>query len=168
MELDSLDFAVLEELHERPRAGVLELSRRLQIARATVAARLKKLQDGGVIAGYEPRLDVGAAGFGVQAFATLEIAQGALDSVTDELGSIPGVLEAFATTGAGDVLCRIAAASHIGLQQVLLELNRSGVVVRSTSVVVLSVLIPFRTLPLLRTLDTGKVSKAPAHRGPRQ
>ncbi|RRQ25107.1 winged helix-turn-helix transcriptional regulator [Rhodococcus sp. Eu-32] len=165
MELDALDFAVLEAVHERPRAGVLELSRSLKIARATVQARMKKLEDCGVVAGYEPRLDVEAAGFGVQAFVTLEIAQGALDSVTDELSSIPGVLEAFATTGAGDVLCRIAAASHMGLQHVLLELNRSGVVVRSTSVVVLSVLIPYRSMPLLRTLDTGKGAKSPAYRG---
>lgn len=53
---------------------------------------------------------------------TLQIAQGALDTVTAELEAIPpGVLEAFATTGSGDVLCRIAAASHEDLQATLLD-----------------------------------------------
>ena len=43
----------------------------------------------------------------------------------------------------------MAAASHEALQQVLVDLNRSPAVVRSTSVVALSRLVPFRTLPLL-------------------
>ena len=61
----------------------------------------------------------------------------------------PGVLEAHATTGQGDVLCRVAARSHEALQQVLVDLGRSPNVVRSSSVIALSVLVPFRTLPLL-------------------
>src|SRR3712207_8614654 len=48
---------------------------------------------------------------GVQAFVTLEIAQGAIEDVRQDLESIPGVLEAHATTGSGDVLCRVAASS---------------------------------------------------------
>jgi DNA-binding Lrp family transcriptional regulator len=102
-----------------------------------------------VITGFGPDVDVAAAGFGVQAFVTLEIAQGALDDVHRDLAAIPGVLEAHATTGSGDVLCRVAASSHEGLQRILVELNRSTAVVRSTSVVALSQLVPWRTLPLL-------------------
>jgi DNA-binding Lrp family transcriptional regulator len=94
-------------------------------------------------------VDVAAAGFGVQAFVTLEIAQGAIDDVRRELEAIPGVLEAHATTGSGDVLCRVAARSHEALQQTLVDLNRSATVVRSTSVVALSRIVPWRTLPLL-------------------
>ena len=164
VQLDELDFALLDAMHDDPKAGVLELSRRLKVARATVQARVRKLEESGVIAGYEPRLDLAAAGFDVQAFVTLETAQGALDSVTSELESIPGVLEAFATTGSGDILCRIAAGSHLGLQQTLIDLNKSSVVARSTSVMVLSVIVPYRSMPLLRTLDRPRSAKAPAYR----
>ncbi|WP_279394244.1 Lrp/AsnC ligand binding domain-containing protein [Rhodococcus sp. ARC_M6] len=162
--LDGLDLALLEAMHAHPRAGALELSRLTKVARATVQARLRRLEDGGIISGYAPHIDLAAAGFGVQAFVTLEIAQGALDTVTIKLEAIPGVIEAFATTGTGDVLCRVAAASHQGLQQTLLDLNRSGVATRSTSVMVLSVVVPFRALPLLETLDTRGAVKAPAYR----
>lgn len=162
--IDGLDLALLEAMHTHPRAGALELSRVTRVARATVQARLRRLEDGGIIAGYEPHIDLAAAGFGVQAFVTLEIAQGALDTVTVKLEAIPGVIEAFATTGAGDVLCRVAAASHQGLQQTLLDLNRSGVATRSTSVMVLSVVVPFRALPLLETMETRSSAKAPAYR----
>lgn len=163
-QLDELDFALLEALHADPKIGALELSRRLAVARATVSARLRRLEETGVIAGYEPRINLAAAGFDVQAFVTMEIVQGALEAVTEVLESIPGVLEAFATTGAGDILCRIGADSHLGLQQTLIELNRSSIVARSTSVMVLSEVVQYRAMPLLRTLEPGRSAKAPAYR----
>jgi DNA-binding Lrp family transcriptional regulator len=147
--LDALDVALLAALRENPRAGALELSRLTGVARATVSARLQRLQDRGVVTGYGPDIDVTAAGFGVQAFVTLQIAQGAIEAVQRDLENIPGLLEAHATTGSGDVLCRVAARSHEALQQVLVDLNRSSSVVRSTSVIALSQIVPWRTLPLL-------------------
>jgi DNA-binding Lrp family transcriptional regulator len=149
MRLDDLDVALLAALRERPRAGDLELSRAIGVARGTVTARLRRMEDAGVVSGFGPEVDVGAAGFGVQAFVTLEIAQGDLEAVRDDLERIPGVLEAHATTGSGDVLCRVAAESHDALQETLLAIDRSPSVRRSTSVIALSCLVPWRTLPLL-------------------
>ena len=149
--LDALDVALLTGLRDNPRAGALELSRITGVARGTVSSRLQRLEDSGVITGYGPDIDLASAGFGVEAFVTLEIAQGALADVQRDLEAIPGLLEAHATTGSGDVLCRVAASSHEGLQQILVDLNRSSAVVRSTSVVALSQLVPFRTLPLLES-----------------
>jgi DNA-binding Lrp family transcriptional regulator len=148
--LDALDVALLTALREHRRAGDLELSRITGVSRATVTARLERLETAGVITGYGPDVDVPAAGFGVQAFVTLEIAQGAIDAVARDLEAIPGVLEAHATTGVGDVLCRVAATSHEALQQTLVDLNRSASVARSTSVIALSQVVPWRTLPLLQ------------------
>ena len=165
LRLDALDVAVLTALREHPRAGVLELSRVTKVARATVQSRLHRMEQAGVVSGYGPDVDLPAAGFPVQAFVTLEIAQGALDEVATDLERIPGVLEAYATTGAGDVLCRLAATSHGDLQQTLLELSRSPAVVRSTSVIALSVVVPPRVLPLLAAAPREASSRAPAYRG---
>ena len=158
--LDALDVALLAALRAHPRAGALELSRLTGVARATVSARLQRLEDGGVVTGYGPDVDVGAAGFGVQAFVTLEIAQGAIEDVQRDLEAVPGLLEAHATTGSGDVLCRVAATSHEALQQVLVDLNPSPAVVRSTSVVALSQLVPWRTQPLLQSVATPGAGRA--------
>jgi DNA-binding Lrp family transcriptional regulator len=162
--LDELDLRLLELLRARPRAGVLELSREAKVARATAQARLDRMEAAGVITGYGPDIDVAAAGFGVTAFVTLEIAQGGLDQVRTELEAISGVLEAYVTTGTGDVLCRIAAASHEQLQDSLLALNRSAAVTRSTSVIALSVLVPPRVLPLLASEPLPAAPRAPAYR----
>ncbi len=90
-----------------------------------------------------------AAGHPVQAFVTLEIAQGKLDDVAEELESLPNVLEAYVTSGSADVVCKIAATSHEDLQATLLHISKSGSVVRSTSVIVLSELVKPRVLPML-------------------
>jgi DNA-binding Lrp family transcriptional regulator len=147
--LDALDLALLTALRERPHTGALELSRILGVARATVSARIERLENDGIVTGYGPDVDVAAAGFGIQAFVTLEIAQGAIDAVQRDLEAIPGVIEAHTITGSGDVLCRIAASSHDGLQQVLVDLNRSKAVARSTSVIALTEVVRWRTMPLL-------------------
>jgi DNA-binding Lrp family transcriptional regulator len=156
--LDPLDVALLQLLTEHPRIGVLELSRLARVARATVTARMERLRATGVVTGYGPQIDLTAAGYPVQAFVTLEIAQGRLDEVADHLAALPGVLEAYATTGTGDVLCRLAATSNEDLQEILLELNRSPGVRRSTSVMILSVVVAPRTLPLL-TLGADRTTR---------
>ena len=163
--LDALDVALLAALRQHPRAGALELARITGVARATVSARLQRLEDSGVVTGYGPDIDIAAAGFGVQAFVTLEITQGALTDVETELAAVPAVLEAYATTGSSDVLCRVAASSHEDLQQTLLTLNRSPLVARSTSVIVLSTVVAPRALPLLASTPRDAPRRAPAYRG---
>jgi DNA-binding Lrp family transcriptional regulator len=162
--LDEVDIALLSALSEHPRAGDLELSRRTKVARATVQSRLRRLTEAGVIADWDPTLDVVAAGYEVQAYVSLEIAQGALDDVAEHLGAIPEVLEAYVTTGTSDVLCRVATRSHPELQATLVRIDQSSSVARSTSVMVLSVLIAPRMLPLLASTEPPPSRRAPAYR----
>jgi DNA-binding Lrp family transcriptional regulator len=162
--MDALDIDLLRELQDSPRIPIIELARKLGVARGTAQARLDRLENSGIITGYGPDIDVAAAGFPVQAFVSLQIAQGSLDDVATELAALPAVLEAYATTGSSDVLCRLAASSHEALQQALLDLNRSPTVARSTSVVMLSVVVPPRTQPLLRGRPRSAPPRAPAYR----
>ncbi len=147
--MDTLDVAILSALRSTPRAGYLELSRILRVSRATVQARLDRLERDGVVTGYGPDIDLAAAGYPVLAFATLEIAQGRLTEVTAAMAAIPSVVEAYATTGPGDVHCRLAANSHEDLQRVLIEVSQIAGVARSTSVIALSRLVEHRAVELL-------------------
>lgn len=164
MELDQLDLALLTALREHPRSGPLELSRQVEVARATVQSRLQRMEEAGVITGYGPDIDLEAAGHRLAAFVTLEIAQGALEEVASELAAMPTIVEAYMTTGTADVVCKVAATDHVDLQATLLDLNRSTAVVRSTSVVVLGTVVAPRVLPALARTAQHRVSRAPAHR----
>jgi DNA-binding Lrp family transcriptional regulator len=147
--VDDLDARLLRALDEAPRVGVLELSRRLGVARATVQARIDRLVERGVIASFAPALDPQALGFAVTAFATLEIRQGRGTDVLQHLGEIPEVLEVHTITGAGDMLCRLVARSNDELQDVLNRVTQFPEIVRTSTVIALSNPIPYRVLPLV-------------------
>ena len=153
--LDPLDGRLLAAMAESPRAGILELSRRLGVARGTVQARLDKLVDRGVVTGFGPDLDLPAMGYGVLAFSTLEIAQGRLGDVVDHLREIPEVLEAHATTGQGDLHVRIVARTNDHLLQVVNRILEVQGISRTTTVIALSEQIPYRVLPLVETAAGG-------------
>jgi DNA-binding Lrp family transcriptional regulator len=149
--VDDLDARLLELLSSAPRIGVLETSRRLGVARATVQARLDRLQREGVITGFGPDLDPAALGYGVTAFVTLEIVQGrGHDAAARHLASIPEVLEAHTTSGQGDLMCRVVARSNADLQRVIDRVVDDPSVTRSTTVIALDTQISYRVLPLVR------------------
>jgi DNA-binding Lrp family transcriptional regulator len=110
---------LLAALGEVTRPNVLELSRRLGVARNTVQARLDRLQHAGVITGWGPLVDLKAMGYEVLAFMTLEIAQGQEVAALDELVAIPEVLEIHKTTGPGDLICRVVARTNDHLHAVI-------------------------------------------------
>jgi DNA-binding Lrp family transcriptional regulator len=147
--IDDLDARLLRELDESPRVGVLELSRRLGVARGTVQARLDRLVERGVIASFAPTVDPVALGYAVTAFATLEIRQGQGQTVLAHLAAIPEVLEVHTITGPGDMLCRVVACSNDDLQRVLDRLTQHAEIVRTSTVIALSNPIRHRVLPLV-------------------
>src|ERR1700742_2297164 len=96
--MDALDAQLLLLLSDEPRLGVLECSRRLGVARGTVQARLDRLVERGGLCGFPPQLDLAAMGYGLTAFAVIEIAQGRRGEVTSRLTAIDEVCEVHATT----------------------------------------------------------------------
>jgi DNA-binding Lrp family transcriptional regulator len=123
--MDDLDRRLLTSLPGATRPGVLELSRRLGIARGTVQARLDRLQAAGVVAGFGPYLDLRALGFTVLA-------------VIDSLATIPEVIEVHKTTGPGDLLCRIVARTNEHLHDVLERVLATPGITRTTSALALT------------------------------
>ena len=104
VQLDALDARLLRLLADEPRLGVLEMSRRLAVARGTVQARLDKLLARGAIKSFGPEVVPAVIGYGVMSFVTLEISQRyGHTAVAEHLADIPEVLEAHTITGSGDV-----------------------------------------------------------------
>jgi DNA-binding Lrp family transcriptional regulator len=148
-DIDDLDARLIALLTDEPRIGLLEVSRRLGVARGTVQARLNKLIDRGVITGFGPQLDPARMGYGVLAFVFLEIAQGRLAEAVALLETVPEVIEAHGTSGSLDLLCRVVARDNEHLQAVLNLILSNAAVRRSTSHIALSRQIAFRTGPLV-------------------
>ena len=147
--IDALDARLIALLTHAPRIGVLEVARRLGVARGTAQARLDRLQARGVIRGFGPDVDVAALGYGVLAFATLEIAQGRGQHVEEHLAQIPEVLEVHTITGPGDLHVRLVARSNEHLQQVIDCVLEVHGILRTSTVIALSSPVPYRILSLV-------------------
>lgn len=146
---DRLDAGILRLLHDEPRVGVLEMSRRLGVARGTVQARLDKMVDRGVITGFGPDVDPAALGYGVMAFTTVEVVQGRISDVIEPLKDIPEVLEVHSIAGQGDLVLRLAARSNEHLMDLLERILSLEDIARTSTAIALARQIPYRTMPLV-------------------
>jgi DNA-binding Lrp family transcriptional regulator len=153
--IDPLDHRLIAELAATPRLGVLELSRRLGVARGTVQSRLDKLTGRGVITGFGPDVDIVALGYTVLAFTTIEIAQGRLGGILEHLEAIPEVIEVHSTTGQGDLHVRLVARTNEHLSHVLNRVLEAPGIMRTTTVLALATQVPYRVLPLVGATATG-------------
>ena len=148
--MDPLDARILALFADEPRVGVLEASRRLGVARGTVQARLDKLESAGVVRGWGPDVDPVALGFPVTAFVTLGIRQlRGHEPFGLRLAAIPEVLEVHTITGSGDLLCRVVARSNADLQRVIDAIVEVDGVERTSTVIALATLVPYRAQPLV-------------------
>jgi DNA-binding Lrp family transcriptional regulator len=166
LNIDKLDVELLEMLEHDARTGVVEMALALGISRNTVQSRLRRLEAGGLIAGYRPELALAQAGVSTQAFIGLEVQQGRLSSIVAALTGIPYVLEVHATTGREDLLVRVATASQAGLQELIEQIVGIPGVVHSTTTLALTTPLSYRAVPLLKdmTRDAGWGRSAPIPR----
>jgi DNA-binding Lrp family transcriptional regulator len=160
--IDSLDSRLIAELRAHPRLGLLEISRRLGVARGTVQARLAKLEERGVVVGYGPEIDPAEVGHPIQAYVMLELTQGRLAEAVTALEETPEVLAVDAVSGPQDLVCRVAARDTEHLQAIVNSVLASDAIRRSTSYVVLSRPIRPRVQPLVDRV--GAESPGPGRR----
>jgi len=148
--IDELDVRILELLHDEPRIGVLELSRRLGVARGTAQARIDKMTRNGLIVGYGPDLDMTALGFEVTAFVTIEVVQGRISDVVEPMSEIAEVVEVHTIAGQGDMIIKVEARSNEHLMAVLERILAIDDVARTSTAIALANPLPARTMPLVR------------------
>ncbi|WP_405411281.1 Lrp/AsnC family transcriptional regulator [Streptomyces rubiginosohelvolus] len=152
MTVDALDTRILRLLIEQPRTSVREYARILGVARGTLQARLERLERDGVITGTGPTLSPAALGHPVLAFVHLEVTQGHLVEVGDALAAVPEIIEAFSTTGGGDLLTRVVARDNGHLEDVIQRLIQLPGVVRTRTDVALRERVAHRVLPLVESV----------------
>jgi DNA-binding Lrp family transcriptional regulator len=155
-QIDQLDARLIEALREAPRVGLLEIARRLEVARGTVQARLAKLEARGVVTGYGPEVEPRAMGYPISAFVFVELNQGRLPEAAEFLATVPEVLEADAVSGPQDLICRIVARDTEHLQEIVNGLLASPAIQRCTSHIVLSRQVPPRTGALIASAAAGR------------
>jgi DNA-binding Lrp family transcriptional regulator len=132
VELDAVDRTLVELLRAHSRRAVADLASAAHISRASAYRRLRRLEDGGVIAGYTIRTDPGALGLHVAAIILVSCDQASWRSARRHLTEVPGVEYLAATTGSFDFVLRVRVPDAETLRDVVLERLHAIREVRST------------------------------------
>lgn len=147
--IDALDARILLALDADPRATTVALADRLGLARNTVQARLKRLEENGQLREPSRRVDPAALGYPLLALITLSISQRVGQSTREPILRIPEVIELLVTTGDGDLLARVVAKDTEDLHRITNLLLEVPGVVRSNTTIVLLEVQPFSVRSLL-------------------
>ncbi len=122
--LDRIDLAILRVLQRDARASLADISAAVALSQSPCWARIKRMEEAGVIEGYSVRLSPEKVGL-----KDTVIVQVTLDSHSDEalerfgrrLEEIPEVLEAFLVSGDYDYYLRIVVADTRDYERLLRE-----------------------------------------------
>ena len=136
-QIDDTDRALLALLAENARLPVATLARKLNLARSTAQARLDRLEQSGVIAGYALRLGQ-AARPALRATALLQIEPRSAPTVLARLKSLPQVTRVHTTSGRFDLIVEVTARTTEELDDTLDRIIEAKGVRSSESLIQLS------------------------------
>lgn len=136
--MDDTDRELLAQLEGNARLPVATLARRLGLARSTVQARIERLEEKGIIAGYALRLGDAARGDRIRATVLISIEPRSTPAVLARLKTLTQVETAHTASGRWDMVLHVSAPSTTELDEVLDAIGEIDGVKGSESLIHLS------------------------------
>lgn len=118
--LDDIDSRLVALLRDGARMPNSRLAELTGIAQSTCIARVRSLEERGVILGYTARISAAALGLSLQALISVSIKSGARHNLTlfsDEIRARPEVVELFFLGGAEDFVIHVATRDSDHLRE---------------------------------------------------
>ncbi len=114
LRLDKIDRNILKKLQEDGRISNIKLSKEVGISPPPCLRRVRALEEGGYINGYNARINHAAMGYGVTIFAQVKLksqAEEDLLAFENHINAIPMVRECYVIAGDSDFILKIVAKS---------------------------------------------------------
>ncbi|MEY5099732.1 MAG: Leucineresponsive regulatory protein [Pseudomonadota bacterium] len=124
MVLDRIDLRILEELQQDGSLSNVELARRVGLSPSPCLARVRALQDSGVIRQYVALADAAQLGLGLNVFINISLktqSKATLAEFEAQIARFDEVMECYLMTGDSDYLLRVAVADMAALERLILE-----------------------------------------------
>jgi len=139
--LDLVDWVIIEQLQREARISLSELGRRVKLSPSAVTERVRNLESLGVITGYHAVVDLAKVGYPVLAVVRLKYPGNHHQPLRRLLAERREILECLRTTGDDCYTLKVAAASMEHLETLVDELAGFG---STTTSVVYSQPLPYR------------------------
>ena len=124
MQLDKIDYKILESLHKNSRLSNKELSAICGLAPSSTLTRLRALTNAGVIKKFSVEIEPKYLGITIQAMLSIEIkahSNAIFKSFYDYLVSLDEVVTIYHTTGKVDLLVQVGVKDSNHLRDFVIE-----------------------------------------------
>ena len=140
--MDDVNRQILALIVEDGRRSYDDIARRVSLSAPAVKRRIDRMRADGAIRGFSAVIDPEAFGWRTEALVELFYAPGTLlEQVAASLARHPQVVEAWSVTGDADAIARVRTSDNRDLEQLIMELQQDGQVVRTRSQIIMSDLI---------------------------
>lgn len=130
--VDEIDLQILHILQEKARIPNAEVSRQIGMAPSAVLERIRKLEERGIIEGYEVRLNPVPFAQGLATFLLIEADPADNGRLGQLLAQVAGVQEVHQIASPDGYMVKLRAADPIDLGRILREEIQSLPGVRAT------------------------------------
>ena len=137
--MDKLDMKIINVLNENARKSFREISRKLKVSLTTVANRVKKLENEGIIKGYIPLINLDKLGYDLLTIIGVRISHGKLMEIEQKISKDPHVYEIYDTTGDWDSIIIARFKGRDELNTFIKKVLAEEFVERTMTVLVLNV-----------------------------
>jgi Lrp/AsnC family transcriptional regulator for asnA, asnC and gidA len=139
VELDEIDYKILETLRRDARTPFTEVGRDLGISDATVHVRVNKMMDEGIIKRYTILVDEEALGRKVHGFALINVNPGSLVDVAKQLVENERVSAVYEIHGPNDLIVKVEAGDLDEMRNLMLKVREIPNVATSELITVFKV-----------------------------
>jgi DNA-binding Lrp family transcriptional regulator len=122
--LDNLDKAILAALQQNGRISNVELARQINLSPPAIHARLKRLEQQGLIQQYTALLNREKAGYDMLCFVHLNLQlhhHEKVETVRTTIQAMPEVLECYHLTGSFDYLLKVVIRNQKDLERFVMH-----------------------------------------------
>jgi DNA-binding Lrp family transcriptional regulator len=100
--LDETDVKILDSLTLDARLSSRQVARKCNISIGTALARIRKMEDEGIIKGYSVLLDQEKLGYELTVISEITVSKGRLLEMENEIARLPNVVGVYDVTGLTD------------------------------------------------------------------
>ena len=150
MKLDTIDHKILTELQKDGRESASNIAEKINVSVPTITERIRKLQDNGVIIGFQAVVDPASVGLDVAAIITVISGSSQYyKEVTLAADDTPEVVQCFSTTGNGSHTLLVTTKNSNTLEELLRKIQSWPGVTRTETQIILSSYKSGTILPIL-------------------
>lgn len=124
--LDQTDWRIIAELQRDGKLSYNQLARLVNLSAPAVAERVRRLEQSGVIAGYQARIDPARAGLPLTAFVQMRCALTRCLLKTTAAEDLPEIVEIHKLSGNFCTMLKVRVASMPHLEGLLERLGQHG------------------------------------------